>query len=242
MRSFHHHLIGSVRNGLVLCAVLLALQAHAAPLPTAGKEAAASDRVEMLLRQETAGIDGRVEIQVGQLDPRLKLAPCAEIEPFLPPGTKPWGRILVGMRCRTGAVWTVFLPVTVSVFGTALTAKRSLAYGMTPGENDVEAVETELSREPGVPVTDLKQIEGRLLARSLAAGQILRREQFKAAPVIAQGDQVKLVASGTGFMIAVDGEALTYALDGQSVRVRTDSGRIVSGTARPGRLVELHIQ
>jgi len=234
--------MGITCSGLVALALLVAFQAGAAPVASVDRATAGSERVEMLLQREIAGIDGRVEIRVGQLDLKMNLAPCAEIEPFLPSGTKPWGKILVGMRCRSGAVWTVFLPVTVSVFGSALTAKRNLAYGTTPTDADVETVETELSREPGVPVTDMKQLDGKSLARPLLAGQILRREHFKAAPVIAQGDQVKLVASGAGFTIAVDGEALTYALDGQNIRVRTDSGRIVSGTARPGRLVELHIQ
>jgi len=199
----------------------------------------ADNSIDVLLQRETAGINGRVEIVVGQLDPRLALAPCARIEPFLPPGTRAWGRINVGMRCRDGATWSVFLPVTVKVFGSALTAKKSLTYGAILADIDVEAVETELSREPGTPVTELKQMEGRLLARAVFPGQILRMEYFRAAPAITQGDQVKLVASGPGFSISADGEALAHAAEGQSVRVKTETGRVVSGTARPGRVVEL---
>lgn len=195
--------------------------------------------VRMLLERQTAGIHGRAEIIVGQLDPRLSLAPCGRIEPFLPAGTRAWGRINVGMRCREGASWTVFVPVTVRVFGTALAANKSLMFGATPADNDVEPLESELSREPGTPVSDLKQVEGRVLARALFPGQILRMEHFRVAPAIAQGDQVKLVVKGQGFTISADGEALAQALDGQNIRVKTETGRIVSGTARPGRVVEL---
>jgi flagella basal body P-ring formation protein FlgA len=195
--------------------------------------------VKMLLDRETAGINGRVEIAVGQLDPRLTLAPCNRIEPFLPAGTKAWGRIHVGMRCRDGAAWTVFLPVTIKVFGTALAARRPLKSGEAPADNDVEPLESELSREPGLPVSDLKQISGRILARALMPGQLLRMEHFRSAPAVSQGDQVKLVAMGPGFSVSADGEALAHALDGQSVRVKTEAGRIVTGTARPGRIVEL---
>ncbi|MEQ1515631.1 MAG: flagellar basal body P-ring formation chaperone FlgA, partial [Usitatibacteraceae bacterium] len=196
---------------------------------------AADDSIEALLARETASLLGRVEIVVGQLDSRIVLTPCAKIEPFLPAGTRAWGRIKVGMRCKEGAGWTVFLPVTVKVFGTALTAKKSLMSGAIPADNDVELGESELSREPGMPVTDLKQVEGKMLARSLFPGQILRMENFRKAPAISQGDQVKLLATGRGFTISVDGEALSHALDGQSIRVKTDAGRIVSGIARPGR-------
>jgi flagella basal body P-ring formation protein FlgA len=221
-------------------AAILPFGAAAAQTPVAPAVPDPPERsVHMLLERETAGIQGRAEIVVGQLDPRLTLAPCSRIEPFLPVGTRAWGRINVGMRCREGAAWTVFLPVTVSVFGTALTARKALMFGATLADNDVEAVEGELSREPGTPVSDLKQIEGRVLARALFPGQILRVEHFRAAPVIAQGDQVRLVANGPGFTISADGEALAQALEGQSVRVKAETGRIVSGIARPGRIVEL---
>jgi len=129
------------------------------------------------------------------------------------------------------------------VFGRALTPKKTLMYGAVLADNDVvESLETELSKEPGVPVSDLIQIDGLLLTRAMYPGQILRMEYFRAAPAISQGDQVKLVATGTGFTISADGEALAHALNGQSVRVRTETGRIVSGIARPGRVVELRSQ
>lgn len=195
--------------------------------------------VQILLERETAGIQGRVEIVVGELDPRLSLAYCRKIEPFLPAGTRAWGRIKVGMRCRDGATWTVFLPVTIKVFGNALTAKKALMFGTTPADTDVELVESELSLETGTPFSDLKKVEGRVLARGLFPGQILRTEYFRAAQAISQGDQVTLMAKGNGFTVSADGEALAHALDGQSVRVKTETGRIVSGTARPGRVVEL---
>lgn len=226
--------------------VLFAAIVSIAPLPssdvrasTATSEPAAEHAVKWMLEQETAGIQGRAEIVIGQLDPRLVLAPCRKIEPFLPAGTRAWGPIRVGMRCRDGATWTAFLPVNVKVFGVALTARKALMFGVAPAENEVEPGESELSREPGTPVTDLRQVSGRVLARTLQPGQVLRLEYFRAAPAIAQGDQVRLLAKGPGFSISADGEALAHAQEGQSVRVKTETGRIVSGTARAGRVVEL---
>jgi len=206
---------------------------------TASIQSAPDNSINVLLQRETAGINGRVEIVVGQLDARLQLAPCARIEPFLPSGTRVWGRFNVGMRCREGANWSVFLPVTVKVHGAALTAKKSLMAGAIPADNDLEAVEAELSREPGTPVMDLSQIEGRVLSRAVFSGQILRLEYFRAAWAVSQGDQVKLLANGPGFSISADGEALAHAAAGQTVRVKTETGRVVSGIARAGRIVEL---
>jgi flagella basal body P-ring formation protein FlgA len=221
-------------------AMLLAAEEAVAGETAAGDAIGAAGNLQLLLARETAGIDGRVEISVGALDPRISLATCSNIEPFLPKGTRAWGKINVGIRCREGAGWTAFIPVTVRVFGSALAARKTLMSGVVPADNDVELVETEVSREAGVPVADLGQLAGKTLARAVFAGQILRQEYFRFPPAVMQGDQVKVVASGPGFSISADGEALSHALNGQNVRVKTDSGRIVSGIARTGRVVEMH--
>ena len=64
----------------------------------------------------------RLEVQVGQLDGRLNLNPCAKIEPFLPAGTVLWGRTRIGLRCASqDARWQVFMPITIKAYGPALT-------------------------------------------------------------------------------------------------------------------------
>jgi flagella basal body P-ring formation protein FlgA len=70
------------------------------------------------LTEHTVGPALRREVVVGELDPRLHLAPCDQVEPFLPVGTRLWGKTRLGLRCNQGVVkWSVFLPITVKVFG-----------------------------------------------------------------------------------------------------------------------------
>ena len=57
----------------------------------------------------------RMEANVGALDSRLKLAPCAQVQVYLPLGSRLWGRTRVGVRCLEGAVrWNVTVPTTVN--------------------------------------------------------------------------------------------------------------------------------
>lgn len=181
----------------------------------------------------------RVEVTLGQLDPRLQLAPCARIESFLPANTRLWGRTRVGLRCTAGAGWTVQLPVTVRVFGPALVAARPLAVGQAPTAADLQTAEIEWTREPQGVVTDEAQLDGRVLARTIAAGQPLPLAALRAPQVVAAGDPVRLQGQGAGFTVGADAVALGAALDGQPVRVRTESGRVLTGTARAGRRVEV---
>lgn len=227
--------------------VLAALAALGALLPAAAGAQAplplpAADLLRYVQTQAAAAVGdagARIEVALGQLDPRLQLAPCARVEPFLPANARLWGRSRVGLRCAAGANWSVQMPVTVRVFGPALVATRPLAVGEVPAAADLRTAEIEWTREPQGVATDAAQLDGRVLARAVAAGQPLPLAALRAPQVIAAGDPVRLLGQGEGFTVAADAVALGAALDGQPVRVRTDSGRIMTGTARNGRRVEV---
>src|SRR5687768_712572 len=95
---------------------LLGAMGAAAAQP--GSVDAVQAQIQQLAQQASAGMPAgtRVEVEVGTLDPRLKLAACARITPYLPTGMRLWGRAQVGPRCTEGARWSVYLPVTVKVF------------------------------------------------------------------------------------------------------------------------------
>ena len=205
-------------------------------------DAALAQRVEALARaaseQSASGL--RVEVKVGQLDPRLKLAPCAQVQPYLPSGTRLWGAARIGLRCVDGAArWNVFLPVTVSVYGPALVAAGALSAGATLTAQDLKTAEVDFAARPGAVLAQAEPLLGRTLARALAAGEPLRAADLRARQWFAAGDMVRIVAAGRGWRIHGEGQALNPGVEGQAVRVRTESGRIVSGMAVAERQVEV---
>ncbi|HPU54649.1 MAG TPA: flagellar basal body P-ring formation chaperone FlgA, partial [Burkholderiaceae bacterium] len=80
---------------------------------------------------------------------------------------------------------------------------------------------------------------GRTLQRGLAAGDALRQADLKTRLLFGTGDTVRIVATGPGYAISSEGQALGPGLEGQNARVRTDSGRIVTGVATGERRVEV---
>lgn len=223
-----------------LCLLLAGLTFGAARADTV--DGALAQRVEALARaaSEQAAPGLRVEVRVGQLDPRLKLAPCDQVQPYLPPGTRLWGAARIGLRCIDGATrWNVFLPVTVSVFGPALVAAGPLAAGATLAAQDIKPAEIDLAARPGAVTAPPATLVGRTLARSVAPGEPLRAGDLRARQWFAAGDTVRIVAAGRGWRIHGEGQALNPGVEGQAVRVRTESGRIVSGMAVAERQVEV---
>jgi len=184
----------------------------------------------------------RVEVQVGQLDPRLRLAPCQRIEPYLPPGTRPLGQTRVGLRCTEGRThWNVYLPVTVKLWGRALAARSPLPAGTVLGPEHLATAEVDLAASNDPAVADEGRALGRTLARSLAPGDALRQGDLKTRQFFPAGEVVRVTALGNGYAISSEGTALGPGIEGQSVRVRTESGRIVTGAAIGARDVEIKL-
>jgi flagellar basal body P-ring formation protein FlgA len=182
----------------------------------------------------------RVEVDLGQLDPRLHLAPCQRIEPYLPVGVRLWGKARIGLRCKEGSIpWNVYLPITVKVYGRAVVVPAGAEAGSTLAAADLSEAEVDLADEFSPAIVDAKAAEGRVVAQPIKPGQTLRQAQLKARQYFAAGDTVKVVASGEGFALEAEGQALNAGVEGQPAKVRTESGRVLTGTPSGERRVEV---
>lgn len=229
------------RLPLALATGVAALLLIVTPLQAEETLTALQSQAETLAHDSARAPEGlRIEIETGRLDPRLKLAPCARTEAYLPTGFKPWGRTRVGLRCLQGErLWNVFLPITVKVFGPGLVAATALPAGTALTENDLVEGEVDLAAAHTAVLRDPALAVGRTLTRSLAAGQALRENDIRARQWFAAGDTVRVSATGPGFAVHGEGRALGAGIEGRPVRVRTESGRIVTGLAVADRQVEV---
>ena len=222
---------------LALCAALAASgAAHA-------QQAAAPDAVadlgavtqrwlnDAMSRSAPTALPLRMEVSVGTLDPRLRLAPCARVEPYLPAGSRLWGRTRLGLRCVEGSTaWNVYLPVTIKAFGPAWVLTGPVAPGAVLTANDATQAEVDWAEDSAAVVAQQDMWVGQVAARQLVAGQALRQSMVRPPQLFRAGAQVKVVAQGPGYAVSSAGQALSAAGVGQTVRVRMDNGRIVSGT------------
>ena len=204
-----------------------------------GAQAIDEAQLRRFVLNEVHASAGHAEVEIDRLDNHLRRAPCTRLEPFLSAGARLWGRSTVGVRCADGTRWSTYVPIQVRIYGPALVAARGLNVNEAPGADDVRIEEIELTREaPGV-LTDPAQLEHKLMRRALAPGEPLRASHLRARPVVASGALVKLTYSGAGFLVSAEGRALSQAVEGQTVRVQTDSGRVLTGVARAGGIVEI---
>lgn len=193
---------------------------------------------EFLISQ-SAGHPGQVNITIGKIDHRLKLPACTNIQPFLLPGNKPWGKISLGIRCTAPSAWAIYVSAHVQVIADYFVSATPLLQGQIIGPKDILQLSGDLSTLPIGVITNPAQVIGKSLLISLASGSVLRMDALKVSPVIQQGQTIKVISTGPGFQVATDALALSNANDGQVARAKTSAGQLVSGIARTGGIIEI---
>jgi flagella basal body P-ring formation protein FlgA len=230
---------------LTLAAAAWAAPAAPTPPPPAGLAPAALKQALALVRESAAALapaEARIVVEVGPADPRLRLAPCAQVQAHLPAGSRPWGRSRVGLRCLSGPTrWNIYLPVTVQAFATAWVAEAALPAGLELTAQHLKRAEVDWAAAPTPPFAELPALAGRTLAQPLQPGQPPRLADLQAQRWFSAGQTVQILASGAGFAVGGVGQALTDGVEGREARVRTDNGRVLIGRPTAERRLEVKL-
>lgn len=240
--------LGASMLGLVLWLGLWTTPGRASPLDPAATQPLlqlASEWAQKNLSPDdlpAGGLPLRPEIELGQLDSRLQLAPCARVEPYLPRGARLWGRSRIGLRCLEGATpWNVFLPITVKVWGPAWIVQRPLPPGAVLAEGDMAPGEVDWAEHPAPVLVRQADWLGVTAARGLLPGQVLRQTMVRPVQVFKAGTEVKVIVHQAQFKLSATGHAMGHGFLGQPVRVKMPNGRVVSGRVRHDTAVSVEL-
>lgn len=223
----------------LLAALCLLATGAAAQTPPRQDPATLRHSVEQFLRVQTAGLPGQVNVNVGQVDARTSLPACAAPEPFLPNGSRLWGKTTVGVRCTVPSPWTIYIAATVQVVADYIVTAAPLAQGQMVGPNDIVKIKGDLTTLPTGIITDESQAIGRTVTASLRAGMPLRTDALRSQQAVQQGQTVRVMSAGPGFRVSTEARALNNAAEGQVAQARTASGQVVSGVAKAGGVIEV---
>lgn len=191
--------------------------------------------------EQLKALDRRGEVEMGRLDPRLRLAACpGKLEAFLPPGAQTMGNTTVGVRCRKPGGWTLYVSARIIVQGQVLVTTRPLARGEVLAEDHVQLVERDLASLPRGYFEEIQPVLGQQARRHLAADTVLNPRLIEAPRLVKRGEEVTLVTGSHGFAIRSRGQALADGSAGEVIRVRSrDSRRIVEGRVLEAGVVKV---
>jgi len=227
----------------VVCAVLaMDSSVHAQQEPDYAGMALRWARVNAPAAMPQSASPLRLDIAVGALDSRLRLAPCGNVEPYLPPGSRLWGRSHVGLRCVDGiSRWNVSVPVTVKAIGNAWVVRGQVPLGATLSQADLVLAEVDWAEDTNPVLNETSMWLGQTATRNLTTGQVLRQGMVRPTQVFQAGTQVRVVAEGVGFQVSSDAQALSAGVVGQVARVRMENGRVASGLVLDARTVKIEL-
>ncbi len=188
---------------------------------------------------QTNNIQGRYDIQINRLDPRLRLAACdRELTVALESPAQPIGRVTVSVRCEGSTPWSIYVPAQVRLFREVIVVARPLRRGAVVTSDDYNLVEREVGLLNQGYLTDPAQAEGFKLTRAVVADLVLAPVHLETAEVIRKGDQVVITARSSSISVRMPGEALSDGSPGQQIRVRNlQSKRVVKArVVGPGQV------
>ncbi|MFZ6719472.1 flagellar basal body P-ring formation chaperone FlgA [Undibacterium sp. Ji49W] len=191
------------------------------------------------LTLQTSGLNGEVQITVADVDKRLNLQACDALNPYLPPGSKPWGKVTLAIKCGAPATWLIYLQANVQVTADYYVTANAISHGQVITMADLSKMRGDISKLPAGVVTSPEQAVGKSMQMSLTSGSILRADVLKSPAVVQQGQSVRVISTGPGFQVATDAVALNNASDGQVAKAKTSSGQTISGIAKNGGIIEI---
>lgn len=184
-------------------------------------------------------IEGRTEIEVNALDPRVRMPLCdTQLSSKLQSPAEPIGRVTVKVSCEGSSPWTVYVPAQVHLYRTVVVITRPMQRGMVLDTGDVALRERDVSQLNLAYITDIDQAVGQKLARGMVQDQILGPVQLERAELVHKGDSVVISAQSSGISVRMPGEALADGGLDEQIRVRNEnSNRVVKARVTgPGQV------
>jgi flagella basal body P-ring formation protein FlgA len=224
-------------------ALLVTLGTLAAPASAETQHSLEDIRAQVaaFLERETPGNDLSQRVTVTELDPRLRLHPCASPLAMEVTGENPKsGSVTVRVRCPGPRPWSLFVPARQSLLGTVVVLARPVQPGTPLQASDLRLEQREVGSLGGGFFSAPDGVLGRTLRRPVAAGQPLVASALAAVSRVRRGDRVVLVARLAGVEVRMQGEALRDGSVGESIPVRNlSSERLVEGRVTADGSVEV---
>jgi len=180
-------------------------------------------------------------VTAGSLDNRLRLVRCTGgLHGQLPPGANLQSRSMIAVSCAGPVHWRVYVPVTVESRISVLVLKHPVPREARLTIEDVNVETRKVTGGATAYLTDVADLQARVVRQPLPVGTMLTMDMFTADLVIHHGQDVTLVASGGGIEVRAAGRALADAAGGARLKVQNLSSlKVVEGVVEGPDLVRV---
>ena len=235
--------MNTIRRNSGACLVAFCLAATA--VADTSEDTQSHDSIREAAREhalaDAARLSGRIEVSVGSLDSRLRLAACDRpLTSYDSPNGLNGGRGVVGVRCEGSRPWKLFVPVQLAQIEAVVVSRRPLVRGQTLEAGDLALDEVDVSGLHRPYFSRIEDLVGMRSKRTVDSGEILHAGLLDREKLVRRGSQVQILASGEGLQVRMRGKAMDDGGRGDRVKVKNlNSGRVISGTVAGPGLIEV---
>ncbi len=180
-------------------------------------------------------------VKAGSLDSRLRLKQCdSPLEAFQPAGSRALGNTTVGVRCTGNITWTLYVPVSTSLFGDVVVAARPLPRASLLAKQDLKLARRDLARLHSGYYSHIEQVVGLQTGRNIAMDTAISSLLVKEPLAVKRGQRVNLTAGAGGIEVRMTGEAMSDGTAGERIKVRNlSSKRVVDGIVKSATTIQV---
>jgi flagellar basal body P-ring formation protein FlgA len=201
---------------------------------------AAAEQHVLARLQDSALLNDAQEytVEVGQLDSRLQVADCDQPLQAVVHGQWPSAQPMVKVSCNGSATWSMYVPVTVSVFHMVATAAATVERGQVINGSAIALQKQNIMATHGRYFRTVEEAAGQIAKRHLAPGELLGAHNLDMPKAIKRGDEVVISASSGPIAVKMPAVAMSDGRVGQRISVRNSaSQRIIQATViAPGQV------
>ncbi len=135
-----------------------------------------------------------------------------------------------------------FIQVNIQAEGTWWTASRAIKAGSLMQAEDITAQGGTMARLPSGVIFRKDDIVGQVTTRAINVGQPIVENHLRKRWKVTAGQEVDVLAAGAGFQIRTHGKALDNAALNEMLRVKTNSGQIITGKVTSEGKVSISIK
>ncbi len=178
-------------------------------------------------RQQHYGDQVRIDYEIEALDPRLSLSECPNaLEVAIKSQNR--NRLNLLISCRSKRPWSLYVPVSVSLYREVVIATTTIARGATISEHQLQLNEQDIAALNSDFYTSIEALAGMEAKRLIRANTVISQHHTAPPVIIKKGESVLITASTGVLTVKLPAEALSDGRLGEQISVRnTQSKRVV---------------
>ncbi|SFN62154.1 flagellar basal body P-ring formation chaperone FlgA [Xenorhabdus japonica] len=176
----------------------------------------------------------KVSVEIKTPEQQWPTCEYPEIQPSI--GNKNWGNLSIPVTCGQQRR---FLQAYINVTGPYLVSKRAINRNAVLTEKDFQVKTGSLDKLPNNIIRNRKAIQNGIAIRNIPAGQFITRNMIRRPWAIKAGQNVVVTVDGHHFQVRYEGKAINNAASFDNIRVRLNSGQVITGKAQENGSVKM---